>query len=82
MISYAQNLEAVLLSRAFGGQMDGFYVDVGAGDPTYLSVTKWFYDLDFSSAVHDVDRVQHRAVECGRDRSGYRAQDHLWSGRS
>jgi FkbM family methyltransferase len=48
MITYAQNFEDVLLSRAFGGQMDGFYVDVGAGDPTHVSVTKWFYDLGWS----------------------------------
>ncbi len=26
----------------------GFYVDVGAGDPVELSVTKWFYDLGWS----------------------------------
>lgn len=44
MISYAQNGEDVLLGRLFGRQADGFYVDVGANDPTDLSLTKHFYD--------------------------------------
>jgi FkbM family methyltransferase len=45
MISYAQNFEDVYLARAFRGRRDGFYVDVGAGDPVVDSVTKHFYDL-------------------------------------
>jgi FkbM family methyltransferase len=44
MISYAQNGEDVLLERLFGRQADGFYVDVGANDPTDLSLTRHFYD--------------------------------------
>ena len=44
MISYAQNGEDVLLERLFGRQADGFYVDVGANDPTDFSLTKHFYD--------------------------------------
>jgi FkbM family methyltransferase len=48
MITYAQNFEDVLLARVFRGRTDGFYVDVGAGDPIELSVTKWFYDLGWS----------------------------------
>ena len=45
MISFAQNFEDVILARVFSGCIDGFYVDVGAGDPIALSITKWFYDL-------------------------------------
>ncbi len=45
MISYAQNGEDVVLARAFAGQTDGFYVDVGAWDPDEDSVTRHFYDL-------------------------------------
>src|SRR5262245_14356330 len=45
MISYAQNFEDVMLARVFRDRTDGFYVDVGAGDPVNMSVTKWFYDL-------------------------------------
>jgi len=45
MISYAQNFEDVLLARVFEGKTEGVYVDVGAHDPEYLSVTKHFYDI-------------------------------------
>jgi FkbM family methyltransferase len=48
LISYAQNFEDVMLNRVFRGRENGFYVDVGAADPTTLSVTKWFYDLGWS----------------------------------
>lgn len=44
MISYAQNHEDVLLRRAFTGQPTGFYIDVGAHDPEFDSVTKHFSD--------------------------------------
>jgi FkbM family methyltransferase len=48
VITYAQNYEDVMLARAFGHRNQGFYVDVGAGDPNYLSVTRWFYDQGWS----------------------------------
>lgn len=44
MISYAQNGEDVLLRRVFPDSYQGFYVDVGANDPIYHSVTKHFYE--------------------------------------
>ncbi|MFL6129090.1 MAG: FkbM family methyltransferase [Mycobacteriales bacterium] len=44
MISYAQNGEDVVLARAFAGRPEGFYLDVGANDPTEDSVTRHFYD--------------------------------------
>lgn len=47
MISYAQNFEDVMLSRALdqvGEVEQGFYIDVGANDPTIDSVTRTFYD--------------------------------------
>jgi FkbM family methyltransferase len=44
MISYAGNREDVVLQRAFAGQAAGFYIDVGANDPVWGSVTKHFYD--------------------------------------
>ncbi|WP_288379869.1 FkbM family methyltransferase [uncultured Massilia sp.] len=44
LISYAQNLEDVLLWRALGHVTNGFYIDVGANDPVEHSVTKAFYD--------------------------------------
>ncbi|HEX6538317.1 MAG TPA: FkbM family methyltransferase [Candidatus Dormibacteraeota bacterium] len=45
MISYAQNHEDVLLARALSDTATGFYIDVGAYDPTFDSVTRHFYDL-------------------------------------
>ena len=48
MISYAQNFEDVMLQRVFQGRKDGFYIDVGAMDPTADSVTKHFYDQGWS----------------------------------
>lgn len=46
LISYAQNLEDVMLWRALGAAVEGpgFYIDIGAADPTALSVTRAFYD--------------------------------------
>jgi FkbM family methyltransferase len=43
-ISYAQNYEDVMLARAFRDLDAGFYIDVGAQDPRFDSVTKAFYD--------------------------------------
>jgi FkbM family methyltransferase len=45
MISYAQNREDVVLARAFGDQVRGLYIDVGAEHPVLNSVTKHFHDL-------------------------------------
>lgn len=43
-ISYAGNLEDVMLWRIFKNIKNGFYIDVGACDPIIDSVTKVFYD--------------------------------------
>ena len=43
-----QNAEDVRLWRVFSRKPDGFYVDVGAGDPVLHSVTKLFYDAGWS----------------------------------
>jgi FkbM family methyltransferase len=43
-ISYAQNFEDVMLWRALKHVDPGFYIDVGANDPDYDSVTKAFYE--------------------------------------
>jgi FkbM family methyltransferase len=44
IISYAPTREDVLLWRALHSVHNGFYIDVGAHDPTTLSVTRAFYD--------------------------------------
>lgn len=43
-VSYAQNFEDVMLWRALSQVRDGFYIDVGAGDPDHHSVTRAFYE--------------------------------------
>ena len=43
-ISYAQNLEDVMLYRALKHVKRGFYIDVGAFHPINDSITKSFYD--------------------------------------
>jgi len=43
-VSYSQNLEDVMLWRALKHIEHGFYVDVGANDPKFLSVTRAFYE--------------------------------------
>ncbi len=42
--SYAQELEDVILWSVLKDVEKGFYIDVGANDPTHISVTKFFYD--------------------------------------
>jgi FkbM family methyltransferase len=48
MISYAQNFEDVMIARLFDPHYHGFYVDIGAAHPDFLSVTHHFYDLGWS----------------------------------
>ena len=43
VVSYSQNYEDILLSRAFR-EPTGFYIDIGANHPIFHSVTKLFYD--------------------------------------
>lgn len=42
--SYAQELEDLIIYAVVRDVPDGFYIDVGANDPTHISVTKFFYD--------------------------------------
>jgi FkbM family methyltransferase len=43
-ISYAQHAEDIMLYRALRHVSQGFYIDIGAHDPDFFSVTKAFYD--------------------------------------
>ena len=42
--SYAQELEDLILYAVLRDVEKGFYIDVGANDPTDISVTRFFYD--------------------------------------
>jgi FkbM family methyltransferase len=64
MISYAQNLEDVMLRRALQDIGRGFYVDIGACDPDTDSVTRWFYENGWRGINVDPDPQYHaRLVE-------------------
>ncbi len=57
MISYAQNFEDVMIARLFEADYRGFYVDVGAAHPEFLSVTCHFYNHGWSGInVEPTDR--------------------------
>jgi FkbM family methyltransferase len=43
-ISWSQCAEDIVLETIIGDKQDGFYLDLGAHDPTTISVTKLFYD--------------------------------------
>ena len=43
LVSYAQNHEDVLLNRVFGHGHAGYYIDAGANDPVFHSVTRLLY---------------------------------------
>jgi len=59
VISYAQNLEDVLLARALAGVDRGFYIDVGAFDPEIDSVTRHFYDAGWRGINIEPVAAQH-----------------------
>lgn len=47
-LSYAQNMEDIILAGFFDPSQEGFYVDVGANDPDCDSVTRIFYERGWS----------------------------------
>jgi FkbM family methyltransferase len=67
--TYAQNLEDVVLDRAFKNIKNGFYIDIGAADPTKDSVTKLFYDKGWSGINIEPQNYyfQKLATDRGRD---------------
>jgi len=67
-ISHAQNGEDMMLHRLFDGQATGFYIDVGAGDPDALSVTRFFYDLGWRGINIDPNPVRAEALRQVRPR--------------
>lgn len=68
MISYAQNGEDVRLRRAFPEPYRGFYVEVGAFDPSFLSITRHFYDRGWHGVSVEPSPRQHRLIAAARPR--------------
>ena len=69
MLTYAQNFEDVMLERLFREVEEGFYVDIGAWDPTIHSVTRHFYDRGWRGVNIDpiAARIATFAAERPRD---------------
>jgi FkbM family methyltransferase len=67
-VSYAQNFEDVYLSRIFGGDEAGFYIDVGACHPVFDSVTKHFYDRGWSGINIDASPYYFELLRNARTR--------------
>jgi FkbM family methyltransferase len=51
MLSYAKNMEDVVLSMVFSGQKTGFYIDVGGGHAIADNVSYFFYELGWSGII-------------------------------
>jgi FkbM family methyltransferase len=66
LISYAQNFEDVMLWRALKHVTNGYYIDVGAQDPTKDSVSKLFCEQGWRG-LH-VEPTARYAEELRRDR--------------
>jgi FkbM family methyltransferase len=67
-ISYAQNLEDVILNRVFREVESGFYVDVGAWDPDRDSVTRHFYEKDWAGINIEPIEYYYKRLEKMRPR--------------
>jgi FkbM family methyltransferase len=60
-IAYGQNSEDVVLRRALEEVDDGFYVEVGANDPTETSISRAFYDAGWRGiAIEPVEELADR----------------------
>ena len=68
MISYAQNFEDVMLWRALKDVKEGFYIDVGANDPVEMSVTKWFYEQNWTGINIEPSKDYYEKISKDRTR--------------
>jgi FkbM family methyltransferase len=65
-IAYGQNAEDVVLRRALRDVDEGFYIEVGANDPTELSISRAFYDAGWHGIA--IEPVESLAAEFSRQR--------------
>src|ERR1700754_3240108 len=66
--SFAQNFEDVMLHRALRGVTGGFYIDVGAADPTINSVTAAFYTMGWRGVNIEPDNRRYSLLASLRPR--------------
>jgi len=67
-VYYSQNREDIILKAFFPDVEKGFYVDVGANDPTVDSVTKLFYDAGWNGINIEPIRHHYEALQAARPR--------------
>jgi FkbM family methyltransferase len=67
-VSFAQNGEDVRLWCALSEVKEGFYVDVGAGHPEEISVTKSFYDQGWSGINIEPNAEMYQLLVAARSR--------------
>lgn len=67
-VSFAQNFEDVMLWRALKHVRHGFYIDVGAFDPDFDSVTHAFYAAGWSGINIEPTRLGHDRLARHRPR--------------
>lgn len=65
---YAQNREDLLIKAFFPDIKNGFYIDVGANDPTIDSVTKLLYDEGWSGINVEPISKHFKALQTQRKR--------------
>ena len=68
LLSYSANFEDVILHRIFGGQAEGFYVDVGAAHPLMENDTKALYDRGWTGINVEPNPALFAELERGRPR--------------
>lgn len=66
LVSYAQNYEDVMLWRALRHIPNGFYIDIGANDPVFDSVTLVFYQRGWRGI--NVEPLQRHFLDLQRER--------------
>ena len=67
-VSYSQYAEDLFIDRFLGYPKQGFYVDVGANQPTYLNNTKRFYERGWSGINIEPDANNFDLLEKERPR--------------
>jgi FkbM family methyltransferase len=86
IISYAQNCEDVMLWRALKHIENGFYIDVGANDPSIDSVTRLFYEAGWnginvepmSTHFQDLQRERPRDINLQIAAGAFCGDVELW----
>jgi FkbM family methyltransferase len=67
-VSYSQNHEDILLYRVFDKKPDGFYIDIGANDPVFHSVTKLLYEKGWHGINVEPTPLLSKLLEMDRPR--------------